>query len=65
MHKIEPYYIKSQNIGLHKMIKNSMNKFLSINLSVDDFILLDKIKDINNGDTIKNFISNNYDTGIL
>lgn len=58
VYKIEPYYIKSQNIGLHKMIKDSINKFLSTNLSVDDFMLLDENKDIDNGAIIKNFISN-------
>ena len=40
------------------MIKDSINKFLSTNLSVDDFMLLDENKDIDNGAIIKNFISN-------
>lgn len=57
-YKTEPFYIKNQNIGLHKMIKDSINNFLSTNLSVDDFMLLDENKDINNGAIIKNFISN-------
>lgn len=57
-YKTEPFYIKSQNIGLHKMIKDSINNFLSTNLSINDFILLDENKDIDNGAIIKNFISN-------
>ncbi len=58
VYKTKPYYIKSQNIGLHKMIKDSINNFLSTNLSINDFILLDENKDIDNGAIIKNFISN-------
>lgn len=58
VYKTEPYYIKSQNIGLHKMIKDSINNFLSTNLNINDFMLLDENKDIDNGAIIKNFISN-------